>query len=125
MFTEEQKNLLGLSDKENAVLQSINSSNKSLSSLSLDTCIPRPTVYLLINKLYKRGLVKCRKQGSRFYYQTITTETLACAFRSIADSLEPKVLQELNISSVTTESRLLEHHQKIPRKWFSIFRKVK
>jgi sugar-specific transcriptional regulator TrmB len=83
MFTEQQTKILGLSKRENNVLRSLENA-KSIFVLSKYTKIPRATLYPIIKKLYERGFVKCKSDGSRYIYQRISKKAVSTLFQKIA-----------------------------------------
>ena len=83
MFTEQHTKILGLSKRENNVLRSLENA-KSIFVLSKNTKIPRATLYPIIKKLYERGFVKCKSDGSRYIYQTISKKEVCMLFQKIA-----------------------------------------
>ncbi|GEM_PF-5557745 len=102
MFTKEQKNILGISVKENKVLASLKKS-KSIFTLSKNVKIPRASLYPIIQKLFQRGFIRSKSVGNRFHFQAISKENLSEMLAKIAielrESIEPAkiVLQKPEI----------------------------
>lgn len=87
MFTEQQTKILALSKRENNVLRSLENA-KSIFVLSKNTKIPRATLYPIIKKLYERGFVKCKSDGSRYIYQSISKKAISTLFQKIASDFK-------------------------------------
>jgi predicted transcriptional regulator len=87
MFTNEQAIFLEISEKENKVLSCVRGVAKNLLRINKDTGIPRATLYLIIQKLHRRGLVKAKMEGRRCLFQTTGTEDLKYLLQEISEDL--------------------------------------
>jgi len=90
MFNKEQKNILGISVKENKVLASLKNT-KSIFTLSKDVKIPRASLYPIIKKLFQRGLIRSRSHGNRFQYQAVPKENISEMLAKISIELQEQV----------------------------------
>ena len=87
MFTSEQATFLEISEKENKILSCILSVPKNVFRINKDTGIPRATLYLALQRLYRRGFVKAKMDGKRCVFQTTTPGDLKYKFEELTDSL--------------------------------------
>lgn len=118
MFTKEQAFFLGISEKENKILNNLSEEPKSIFVLSKKTKIPRTTLYPIITKLYKRELVQCKEFGERFLYQSTPPGVLYKKIFDLAESIKPK---PTHITPKIDAQISLKDHTPVPGKKQSIW----
>ena len=90
MFTKDQAFFLGITEKENKILNNLVDDPKNIFTLSKKTKIPRTTLYPIITKLYERGFLQCKSHGQRFVYQTVPPALLYKKLDELALAFKPK-----------------------------------
>jgi sugar-specific transcriptional regulator TrmB len=88
MFNKKQALFLGISPAENVVLKSIHKKSLSIFRISDKTAIPRATVYLIIQKLYRRGFIRVKMQGKRYLYKSSNIDELISTIEELIASLK-------------------------------------
>jgi sugar-specific transcriptional regulator TrmB len=69
-FTEEQKKLYKLKEKEIIILNILEKQSSFVNEIVLASSLPRMSIYLILDSLIKRGLVAKNKKGGRWIYST-------------------------------------------------------
>lgn len=87
--------LLQLSTNEQRILSLLDKSQTPL-QLSKQCAIPRPTIYITLEKLRERGLATRVKRGGKFYWEKLTDEQVESAIYE----LRQKLLNSHNIKHV-------------------------
>jgi len=120
-FTESQKNILGISSKENEVLGSLKNS-KSIFTLSKDTNIPRATLYPIVKNLSQRNFIEIKNYGTRKKYETISPKMLSDMIMKIGIEIGEKNDDELIVHknenfTPVTPANVTEVEK--PKNWFA------
>ncbi len=91
MLHKHQAIFLGLSIKEQKILEALEINPKSLFTLSREINIPRGTLYPIIKKLFEREFVVVKNRGKRFLYKCIEREKLAQKLQEVIHSLDIRI----------------------------------
>ena len=96
--------LLLLTDNEIQLLQLLkNSLGSTPASLAKQCSIPRPTIYITLDKLEERGLVQSRRIGKRKIWEIVSEDALQSQLEQLRHLLIPSrgEYQQVNVSSNT------------------------
>ena len=123
ILNENQNKILGISKKENIILESLVNS-KSIFALNKDTKIPRATLYPIIKNLQERGFIKSESFGKRFKYQTVSLKILGEIIEKIGIDLKHiNNTEEIKTKTINiVESKVIEPQKnKKTTGWFKSF----
>ncbi|MFA4814509.1 MAG: helix-turn-helix domain-containing protein [Candidatus Gracilibacteria bacterium] len=91
---------LGLNEKESKIYLALLELNESLpSSISRKSGVKRPTTYVVLEQLQKKGLVSHFKRGGNGYYRAIHPKLLLEGQRNKVHQLEEVLPELLNLHS--------------------------
>ena len=88
MFSRESLQLLGLSATENRVLTTLRKGDTSVSGLSRTTNISRTSLYPILNRLKKRGLITTTRRGKRQRWKAVSDQKMQQKLFTLAHQQE-------------------------------------
>ncbi len=112
--------LLQLSKKEQVIFNLLNNESSTPVSLAKKCSIPRPTIYITLEKLHNRGLIIKKKISHKTYWQKNSDdeiESLAYRFKELLSASSATKQEKI---SITDSSQVVVHRgQKAIFKLFS------
>ena len=87
MFKKKQREFLFITENENKVLICVRKKSKTIFVIHKETNIPRSNLYVIIKKLYIRGLIQVVTIGRRYTYKTTDSKTIKQTLLAIASGM--------------------------------------